>query len=104
MRLVSGTGDWDGDGKRDLLAVTASGVGLIYRGNGSGGWSGTIRLPGNWTNLTSVVGVGDATGDTKVDVFVTTSAGTARIGRRGSTAAEILWSDPVPWATKVYPG
>jgi hypothetical protein len=104
MRLVSGTGDWDGDGKRDLLAVTASGVGLIYRGNGSGGWSGTIRLPGNWTNLTSVVGVGDATGDTKVDVFVTTSAGTARIGRRGSTAAEILWSDPVPWATKVYSG
>jgi hypothetical protein len=104
MRLVSGVGDWDGDGRRDLLAVSKDGLARIYRGNGSGGFLGTITLPGDWGGFASVVGIGDATADTRVDVFAVTSWGTALIGRRGSSTTSVVWSSSIPWGTRVYSG
>ena len=104
MRLVSGVGDWDGDGRRDLLTVSKDGLARIYRGNGSGGFLGTITLPGDWGGFASVVGIGDATADTRVDVFAVTSWGTALIGRRGSSTTSVVWSSSIPWGTRVYSG
>ncbi len=48
---VTSPGDFSGDGKTDLLAVTASGVMLMYRANGSGGWvtgAGEVIGSGWW--------------------------------------------------------
>jgi hypothetical protein len=104
MRLVSGVGDWDGDGRRDLLTVTRDGLARVYRGNGTGGFLGAITLPGSWSNFSSIVGIGDATGDSRVDFFAVTTAGTALIGRRGASAGEVAWSSAIPWGTRVYSG
>jgi hypothetical protein len=92
MRLISGVGDWDGDGARDLLAVEKSGWARIYRGNGSGGFSGYINLPGDWSTRQEVIGVGDASADMRVDVLSVDADGKAELGARGATAGEIVWS------------
>ena len=106
MRLLSGIGDWDGDGARDLLAVSKTGSARVYRGNGTGGFNGYIALNGDWSTREKVVGVGDASWDTKVDLLSVNAAGEAEFGLRGSTAGEVVWSStPTSFAdVKVYTG
>ena len=49
---MSSPGDFDGDGKADVLARRADGGLLLYPGNGKGGW-GRARLIGTgWGGLT----------------------------------------------------
>jgi len=91
LRLVSGVGDWDGDGARDLLSVTQSGAARLYRGNGTGGFKGYIALPGDWSGRAKVVGIGDASADMRVDVLSVAADGHAEIGVHGATATEITW-------------
>jgi hypothetical protein len=92
MRLISGIGDWDGDGTRDLLAVANAGWARVYRGNGSGGFNGYIALTGDWSTREKVVGVGDASWDTRVDLLSVTADGEAAFGLKGSSASEVVWS------------
>ena len=52
-------GDFDGDGRRDVLARHADGRLLLYRGNGAGGWAAAGYAVGRgWQGFTAVVGVG----------------------------------------------
>lgn len=92
MRLVSGVGDWDGGGARDLLAVASNGSARVYRGNGSGGFAGYLNLPGDWTGFETVVGIGDASADLRVDVLAVGPDGQAQVGVRGATPTEVTWT------------
>lgn len=92
MRQVTGVGDWDADGHPDVLAVTNTGIGRIYQGNGVGSFKGIIALSGDWSAYRRVVAVGDATGDTRVDVIGVTADGTARLGTVGSSVSSVTWS------------
>jgi hypothetical protein len=92
MRLISGIGDWDGDGGKDLLAVASNGTARVYRGNGAGGFRGFLALGGDWSAYRSVVGVGDATWDTRVDLFAVSEDGVASMGRMGSSVGQVAWT------------
>ena len=72
--VVQGGGDFDGDGKVDILwRDTNSGALSIWFTNGTQVTSGASvgRLPSNW----SVVQVGDFNGDGKSDILLLDSAG-----------------------------
>lgn len=74
LRLVAFVGDWDGDGRGDLVASDASNRLFLYPGNGSGGFQPRRVLDsGDWSSRTSILGGG---GDVDLDGlpdFVTTT-------------------------------
>lgn len=76
-------GDRDGDGRTDLLARHRSTGDLyLYRGNGSGGFLGRLRIGPGWSGFSQVLATGDRTGDGRADV----------LALRGSD--QTLWSYP----------
>jgi hypothetical protein len=64
-------GDWNGDGKDDLLARKPDGTLFLYRGNGAGGWiTGLGEQIGSQFNMFDIiVAVGDWSGDAKPDLL-----------------------------------
>jgi hypothetical protein len=70
MNVLETPGDFNGDGKTDVLArEAATGYLWLYRGNGVGGWQPRIRVGQGWNGFNSIVGPGDFNGDQFVDVF-----------------------------------
>jgi hypothetical protein len=56
---LSGIGDFDGDGRNDVLARHSDGRLMLYRGSGRGGWAAPGYAVGRgWQGFTAVVGVG----------------------------------------------
>jgi hypothetical protein len=52
LRSLTGVGDFDRDGKTDLIAVqTSNGYAYLYPGNGSGGLSTRRFLGGGWSTM-----------------------------------------------------
>jgi hypothetical protein len=73
---VFSRGDFSGDGKNDLMAVSKDGGLYLYPGNGSGGFAGIGQRIGNgWGGFLSVFCPGDFSGDHRTDVMALTSAG-----------------------------
>jgi hypothetical protein len=70
-------GDWSGDGKPDVLARGSDGALFMYRGNGAGGWAGTLRqqIGAGWESFTALLAPRDFSGDGHPDVLARTSAG-----------------------------
>lgn len=66
--LVTGAGDFDGDGHADLLARGGSGGLWLYRGDGTGAFPAKVRLPGDWSGKDVIAGGADLTGDGRPDV------------------------------------
>ena len=64
-------GDFSGDGKPDLLARTAEGALLLYRGNGTGGFltSSGEQVGSGWQSFTALFAGGDFSGDGKPDLI-----------------------------------
>lgn len=68
---ISGAGDWNEDGREDILAIDASGVLWLYKANAT--WSsnpyGTrVQIGVGWGSLWGVQGAGDVTGDGHPDI------------------------------------
>lgn len=77
---LRGVGDFNGDGKADLLARRSSGGDLyLYKGtgkSGSGLFSARVKVRSGWTGYNTLAAVGDLTGDGKADLVARTTGGT----------------------------
>jgi len=71
-------GDFDGDGRRDFVALDEDRKLFLLRGGADGS---DIRLgppealPGDWTAVVSIISAGDFDGDTITDLFTVNAAG-----------------------------
>jgi stage II sporulation protein D len=72
---VFSPGDFTGDGKADIVAVTGSGDMYLYRGNGQGGFTGGGTKIGAGWGFAKVFSPGDFTGDGKSDILAITIGG-----------------------------
>ncbi len=70
-----GVGDLDGDGARDVLAVTASGDALLYRGNAASGWRSSLVAATGWGGMTAIMGAGDFDRNGTPDVITRDAGG-----------------------------
>jgi hypothetical protein len=59
----AGAGDVSGDLNADVVAQTSDGGVLVYRGNGKGGWNGSVTASKGWAPDDKLVTLGDFTGD-----------------------------------------
>lgn len=76
-----GTPDFDGDGRSDVLRITADGTLYLYRGNGQGGWDtgSGIAIGSGWAAFSAVIAPGDFSGDGRSDLIAVLSDGTMRL-------------------------
>lgn len=97
---LAGVGDWNGDGKADLIGVNASGTPTLFRGNGTGGFvTGSTRLAGSWGYRT-LVGLPGARAVLAVD-----GAGAGYlIGAQGATGIRVTKVSPSFRGLTVFAG
>jgi hypothetical protein len=70
MSSLIGVGDFNSDGRSDVLArEAATGYLWLYPGNGSGGWLPRVRVGSGWNIFGPVMSPGDLTGDRIPDVI-----------------------------------
>ncbi|SNX88594.1 VCBS repeat protein [Streptomyces sp. TLI_55] len=75
-KKIVGVGDFNGDGRGDLLAQDKSNTLWRYDGNGTGGFKARVKLATNWgSSYNVIVGVGDITGDGKADIISRDTSG-----------------------------
>ena len=83
MNAIVGAGDFNGDGRMDVVARrTSSGALYLYPGNGTGGWLPRTTIGSDWNRFSAVVAPGDFNGDGRADL----------LARERSTG--ILWLYP----------
>ena len=86
MTAVLGPGDFNGDGKADVLARDQAGYLWLYRGNGTGGWLyPRLQAGTGWAGFTAILGPGDFNSDGKADVLACDSAGNLWLYRGNGT-------------------
>jgi stage II sporulation protein D len=66
---VFSPGDFDGDGRSDVIVRTPSGLLYLYPGNGSGGWLQPRLIGRGWNAFSTIMSSGDFNGDGKSDVL-----------------------------------
>ncbi|MGM0929050.1 MAG: FG-GAP-like repeat-containing protein [Actinomycetota bacterium] len=69
-------GDFNGDGKADLIGRKSNGQLWFAAGNGKGGYGARVRIGYGWHIYSSVIGVGDYNGDGKNDLVARQKNGT----------------------------
>jgi hypothetical protein len=68
-RLLS-TGDWNGDGKSDIIARKPNGDLIFYAGNGLGGFAAAgKRIGAGWQVFDRLFSTGDFSGDGRTDIL-----------------------------------
>ncbi|MFP3461270.1 S8 family serine peptidase [Arthrobacter globiformis] len=75
MSAVVAAGDFNGDGKADVLARENSGILWLYPGNGAGGWLARKQVGSGWNGFTLLVAPGDFNGDRRADVLARDASG-----------------------------
>ncbi|MDQ4112881.1 MAG: FG-GAP-like repeat-containing protein [Actinomycetota bacterium] len=78
-RVLMNAGDWNRDGKGDLIAKLSDGTLRLYRGNGSGGFSSGVVVASGMGSVGVLDAVGDITGDGYPDVMGRTSDGKVKL-------------------------
>lgn len=73
---VFSAGDFDGDGKTDVLARSASGSLLLYPGDGVGTFKARKTVSTGWNGYDALFSVGDAGTDRRADLYGRDSGGT----------------------------
>lgn len=68
LQLVTQAGDWDGNGKPDIIARSGTAL-RLYTGNGTGGFTSSRQIGTGWGAFSTVVAPGDWTGDRKGDLL-----------------------------------
>jgi len=69
-------GDFTGDGRADLVAVRTNGDLFVYRGSGTGGFTGpATRIGTGWGIFKTVFSPRDFTGDGRSDLVAVTTSG-----------------------------
>ncbi|MEW2522629.1 FG-GAP-like repeat-containing protein [Actinacidiphila alni] len=102
MQLLSG-GDYNGDGKSDLLAVHASdGILRLYKGDGNGHLAAAVESGAlNWSTISDII-PGDFSGDGKADLAAIWGDGSLHLyaGTGSGTFSHIgpMWPDN-SWTT-----
>ena len=77
-RLLN-VGDWDGDGKGDVVTRTGAGLLLLQSGNGAGGFGAARQIGSGFEKVLLLAAVGDVTGDGYPDLMGQPSGGAMRI-------------------------
>ncbi len=68
-------GDFDGDGRADMIARAADGSLWLYPTTGTGSWGNGRQIGYGWAGFTSIVGTGDFDGNGTPDVITRSAAG-----------------------------
>ncbi len=68
-------GDFNGDGKPDVILRDSSGNLWLYPGNGANGFGTPSEIATGWQGMTAIQNVGDFTGDGHVDLVARDSSG-----------------------------
>lgn len=74
-------GDFDGDGHRDLITITAQGTAQLHRGNGALGYHPATDLGGDFSDARLVAAAGDLSRDGIPDLVSLNSSGEAHLWR-----------------------
>jgi hypothetical protein len=70
LTMVINAGDWNGDGKGDIIARDATKDRLqIYQGLGNARYKPGVLMSTGWKKFSNIVAVGDVTGDGKPDLM-----------------------------------
>jgi hypothetical protein len=73
---VLSVGDWDRDGRADVITREQSGnVLVLHRGLGGGRFAGAITMASGWRSITGLTAVGDITGDHLPDLVGRNASG-----------------------------
>jgi hypothetical protein len=73
-RILS-VGDFDGDGRRDIIGVEGNGAATLYSGDGARGFGNPRKLAVDWSGAKLITAAGDFDGDGAPDVFTTDASG-----------------------------
>ncbi|GIF00647.1 FG-GAP-like repeat-containing protein [Paractinoplanes rishiriensis] len=80
MSEVSAPGDFNGDGRPDIIGRYSDGVLRLYPGNGAGGlMGGWTQIATSWGAMSEIFSPGDFNGDGKPDIIGRYSDGTVRL-------------------------
>jgi Tfp pilus assembly protein PilE len=71
------TGDYNGDGKGDVIGIKADGTMWFYAGNGASALAAGVQVGTGWNAYSQVINAGDLNGDGKDDMIAVKSDGTA---------------------------
>ena len=73
---VLSVGDWNGDGRGDVITRQSGGdVLVLHRGLGNGTFTSAVVLSKGWRTVTGLAAVGDVTGDKHPDLAGKTASG-----------------------------
>jgi len=90
-------GDFNGDGKTDVIARKPDGTLLLYRGNGTGYWlngNAPDDIGSGWNNFSAAFSPGDFNGDGKTDVIARKTDGDLLLYRGNGTGGWINGTAP----------
>jgi VCBS repeat protein len=86
LTAVIAPGDWNGDGRADVLARTPAGAMLMYRGNGAGGFvDNGVQIGSSWNGFSNIYPAGDFDWDGDPDVLARTPTGQLYLYRGNGT-------------------
>jgi hypothetical protein len=75
MTMVFPGGDFDRNGRLDLIARDGAGTLWLYNRDGAGGWSAPFVIGTSWNQFVAIFTAGDFNGDSNPDVFTRDAAG-----------------------------